>query len=158
MKKLKLLLIVLSFSGFLLAQENTSFNFRYNHLALSVKDVDRSAEFYMKVLKLPEILNRSKIEGVRWFVFADGLELHLISAIKQDVITNKALHLALTTSNLDDFIKTLNTMKIAYSDWPGNPQKINIRADGIKQVFFQDPDGYWIEVNSIASTPAEEKK
>ncbi len=158
MKKLNFLLIALSFSGFLLAQENTSFNFRYNHLALSVKDVDRSAEFYMKVLKLPEILNRSKIEGVRWFVFADGLELHLISAIKQDVITNKALHLALTTSNLDDFIKMLDTMQIAYSDWPGNPQKVNIRADGIKQVFFQDPDGYWIEVNSIANTPAEEKK
>lgn len=158
MKKLKLLLVALSLSGFLLAQENTSFNFRYNHLALSVKDVDRSAEFYMKVLKLPEILNRSKIEGVRWFVFADGLELHLISAIKQDVITNKALHLALTTSNLDDFVKTLNTMKIAYSDWPGNPQKINIRADGIKQVFFQDPDGYWIEVNSIAGATAVEKK
>ena len=155
MKRLNLLLIALSFSGFLLAQESTSFNFRYNHLALSVKDVDRSAEFYMKVLKLPEILNRSKIEGVRWFVFADGLELHLISVIKQDVVTNKALHLALTTSNLDDFIKTLNAMKIAYSDWPGNPQKVNIRADGIKQVFFQDPDGYWIEVNSIA---AEEKK
>jgi lactoylglutathione lyase len=158
MKKLNLLLVALSFAGFLFAQESTSFNFRYNHLALSVKDVDRSAEFYMKVLKLPEILNRSKIEGVRWFVFADGLELHLISAIKQDVVTNKALHLALTTSNLDDFIKTLNTMKIAYSDWPGNPQKVNIRADGIKQVFFQDPDGYWIEVNSIAGTPAEEKE
>ena len=158
MKKLNFLLIALSFSGFLLAQENTSFNFRYNHLALSVKDVDRSAEFYMRVLKLPEILNRSKIEGVRWFVFADGLELHLISAIKQEVITNKALHLALTTSNLEDFIKMLDTMQIAYSDWPGNPQKVNIRADGIKQVFFQDPDGYWIEVNSIADTPAEEKK
>jgi lactoylglutathione lyase len=158
MKKLNLLLVALSFAGLLFAQESTSFNFRYNHLALSVKDVDRSAEFYMKVLKLPEILNRSKIEGVRWFVFADGLELHLISAIKQDVVTNKALHLALTTSNLDDFIKTLNTMKIAYSDWPGNPQKVNIRADGIKQVFFQDPDGYWIEVNSIAGTPAEEKE
>jgi lactoylglutathione lyase len=157
MKKLKLVLVALSLSGFLLAQENTSFNFRYNHLALSVKDVDRSAEFYMKVLKLPEILNRSKIEGVRWFVFADGLELHLISGIKKEVITNKALHLALTTSDLDDFVKTLNTMKIAYSDWPGNPQKINIRADGIKQVFFQDPDGYWIEVNSIANA-SEEKK
>jgi lactoylglutathione lyase len=158
MKRLNLLLIALSFSGFLWAQQSASFNFRYNHLALSVKDVDRSAEFYMKVLKLPEILNRSKIEGVRWFVFADGLELHLISAIKQDVVTNKALHLALTTAKLDDFIKTLNTMKIAYSDWPGNPQKVNIRADGIKQVFFQDPDGYWIEVNSIAESPAKEKK
>lgn len=158
MKKLNLLLGAILCSGFLFAQESTSFNFRYNHLALSVKDVDRSAEFYMKVLKLPEILNRSKIEGVRWFVFADGLELHLISAIKEEVITNKALHLALTTSNLNDFVKMLTAMQIAYSDWPGNPQKINIRADGIKQVFFQDPDGYWIEVNSIASAPAEEKK
>ena len=136
MKRLNLLLIALSFSAFLWAQQSPSFNFRYNHLALSVKDVNPSAEFYMKVLKLPEILNRSKIEGVRWFVFADGLELHLISAIKQHVVTNKALHLALTTAKLDDFINALNTMKIAYSDWPGNPQKVNIRADGIKQVFF----------------------
>ena len=39
-------------------------------------------------------------------------------------------------------------MKLVYSDWPGTPHKINIRADGIKQVFFQDGDGYWIEVNS----------
>jgi catechol 2,3-dioxygenase-like lactoylglutathione lyase family enzyme len=158
MKKLNLLLIALSSTGFLMAQGNPSFNFHYNHLALSVKDVDRSAEFYMKVLRLPEISNRSKIEGVRWFVFADGLELHLISTIKQDVIANKALHLALTTADLDDFVKTLNKLQIAYSDWPGNPQKVNIRADGIKQVFFQDPDGYWIEVNSIAGETGREKK
>ena len=44
---------------------------------------------------------------------------------------------------------TLDKMKIIYSDWPGNSNKINIRADGIKQIFFQDPDGYWIEVNSL---------
>lgn len=25
-----------------------------------------------------------------------------------------------------------------------------MRADGIKQVYFQDPDGYRIEVNSVA--------
>jgi lactoylglutathione lyase len=158
MKKLFLLFVTFSFSPFLLAQESTSFNFNFNHLALSVKDVDRSAEFYKNVMKLPEITNRSKIEGVRWFVFGDGLELHLISTIKENVTINKALHLALTTANLDDFIKTLNAMHIAYSDWPGNPQKINIRADGIKQVFFQDPDGYWLEVNSIISSSVEEQK
>jgi lactoylglutathione lyase len=64
------------------------------------------------------------------------------------VTINKAVHLALTTPNFDAFIKTLDSMKLAYSDWPGSPHKINIRADGIKQVFFQDRDGYWIEVNS----------
>ena len=41
-------------------------------------------------------------------------------------------------------------MNVTYSDWPGTPNTINIRADGIKQIFFQDPDGYWIEVNNVA--------
>ena len=158
MKKLNLLLIAFSFSGFVHAQENTSFHFSFNHLALSVRDVNRSAEFYRDVLKLSEIVNRSKIEGVRWFVFSDGLELHLISTIKENVTVNKAVHLALTTPDLNDFVKTLDTRRIRYSDWPGNPQKINIRADGVRQIFFQDPDGYWIEVNSIPSSAVEEKK
>ncbi len=46
-------------------------------------------------------------------------------------------------------------MKIAYSDWPGKPNTVNIRADGIKQIYFQDPDGYWLEVNNgYAATAA----
>ncbi|HEX6224668.1 MAG TPA: VOC family protein [Chryseolinea sp.] len=134
------------------AQETKSFQFRFNHLALSVTNVDRSAEFYQNVLKLQEIVNRSKIEGVRWFQFSDGLELHLISSIKEKVVLNKAVHLALTTSNLEEFVRTLDNRVIGYSDWPGNPQKINVRADGIKQIFFQDPDGYWLEVNSVIAT------
>ena len=40
-------------------------------------------------------------------------------------------------------------MKIKFSDWPGTPNTVNKRADGIKQIFFQDIDGYWIEVNSV---------
>jgi len=148
MRKILLLLIVLSFIECIQAQDTTSITFAFNHLALSVKDVDASADFYKKVLKLQEITNRSKFEGVRWFSIGEGKELHLISIIKENVIINKAVHLALTTPNFDAFIKTLDSMKLAYSDWPGTPHKINIRADGIKQVFFQDRDGYWIEVNS----------
>lgn len=40
-------------------------------------------------------------------------------------------------------------MNIACFVWPEISNKINIRADGIKQNFFQDPDGYWIEVDSV---------
>ena len=149
MRKTTLLIIALSFSGFLLAQDTTSFNFNFNHLALSVKDVDRSADFYKKVLKLQEITNRSKLEGVRWFSLGESKELHLISIVKENVTINKAVHLALTTPDFDDFVKTLDSINLAYSDWSGAPHKINIRADGIKQIFFQDPNGYWIEVNSI---------
>ena len=149
MKKLTVLIIAILFTVLLNAQDASSMNFSFNHLAISVTDVNRSAEFYKKVFGLQEITNRSKIEGVRWFSLNEGKELHLISAVKEPVTTNKAIHLALTTSVFDAFVKTVDAMKITYSDWPGTINKINIRADGIKQVFFQDPDGYWLEVNSI---------
>jgi len=148
MNKLLFLPLLLSLNGLMQAQD-TSFKFSVNHLALSVKDVNRSAEFYVKVLKLPEIVNRSKIEGVRWFLLGDGRELHLISVIKETVTINKALHLGLSTANFDNFMKYFKELKIPYSDWPGKPNTVNIRADGVKQIFFQDPDGYWIEINSV---------
>ena len=149
MKKIILFLIAVILTNLLWAQDSTTFSLTFNHLAISVKDVNRSSEFYKNILKLREIENRAKLEGVRWFSTEDGKELHLISIIKEPIVLNKAIHIAFTTSNFDAVIKTLNEMNITYSDWPGNLNKINIRADGIKQIFFQDPDGYWIEVNSV---------
>ena len=149
MKKIAQLCIAISLAALLHAQDSVSFKFSVNHLALSVKEVNRSAEFYIKVFNLPEITNRSKIEGIRWFVLGDGRELHLISVIKENVTINKALHLGLSTASFDNFVRRLDSLKIPYSDWPGKPNTVNIRADGIKQIFFQDPDGYWLEVNSL---------
>lgn len=149
MRKITLLIIALACTGFLWAQDTTTFNFNFNHLALSVKDVNRSAEFYKKVLQLQEITNRTKMEGIRWLSLGENKELHLISLVKENVAINKAVHLALTTQNFDAFIKQLEEMNIAYSDWPGTPHTVNKRADGVKQIYFQDPDGYWIEINNI---------
>jgi len=150
MKKIKLLALFLLVTHLMQAQKNNSFYLTFNHAALSVKNVNISADFYQNVLNLKEITNRTKMEGIRWFSLGDNKELHLISTIKENFTINKAIHLALSTPNFDDFIITLDKFNIMYSDWPGTAHKINIRADGIKQVFFQDPDGYWIEVNSVA--------
>ena len=145
-----ILFAIITFLTFsIYAQDSTGFKFSVDHLALSVKDVNRSADFYIKILKLPEITNRSKIEGIRWFVLGDGRELHLISVIKENITINKAVHLGLSSARFDDFVNLLSSFHIPYSDWPGKSNAVNIRADGIKQVFFQDPDGYWIEVNSL---------
>jgi lactoylglutathione lyase len=71
--------------------------------------------------------------------------------IKQPVSLNKAVHFALTTPGFDDFVENLRQEEIEYSNWVGEAQAITIRADGTRQIYLQDPDGYWIEVNSTAS-------
>ena len=129
MKKSIFLVFTLLVSGILLAQETNTFTF--NHLALSVKDVDQSSNFYKNVLNLVEITNRTKLENTCWLSIGEGKELHLISILKQPVIINKAVHLALTTANFDGFIKRLDELKITYSDWPGKINTVNKRADGI---------------------------
>ncbi|KAF0130275.1 MAG: hypothetical protein FD155_1575 [Bacteroidetes bacterium] len=149
MRKISFFIIALSFICFVKGQDTTSFNLIFNHLALSVVDIDRSVDFYKNVLNLSEITNRTKTEGVRWFSLGEDKELHLISIVKEKVTINKAVHVALTTSDFDNFVMKLERENIIYSDWPGTPNKINIRPDGIKQIFFQDPNGYWIEVNSV---------
>ena len=146
--KIKIVLfLTFSFFGIVQAQENYSFTF--NHLALSVKKLNESATFYKEILQLEEITNKTQMEGIRWFSLGEGKELHLLSVLQEPVTINEAVHIALTTSHFDAFLNTLETRNIQYSDWLGTPNKINIRADGIKQIFFQDPNGYWLEVNSV---------
>ena len=148
MKKIGLLLLFLLSCSPIWAQEATLFSLTLNHNAISVKDVNRSVLFYKNVLHLQEITNRTEKEGIRWMSLGDGKELHLISTIKEPVVINKAVHVAFTTPEFDNFINVLNEKKIIYSDWAGTLNKISLRADGIQQVYIQDPDGYWIEINS----------
>jgi len=149
MKKITLLFIVLLFTGSIWSQEANSFSFSFDHSALSVKNVNISAEFYKNVLKLEEITNRTKKVGIRWISLGGGKELHLISTIKGNITITKAVHMALKCANFDKFIQSLIDQNITYSDWDGTLNKVTIRADGIQQIYFQDPDGYWIEVNSV---------
>lgn len=145
----KLVLIFIALGSFAVIHSQETISFKFNHIALSVKDVDQSATFYKNVLQLQEITNRTKMDGIRWFSFGENKELHLVSVVKEPVIINKAVHFALNTANFDAFVNKLDAMKIDFSDWPGTRNKITIRADGNKQIYFQDPDGYWIEVNSV---------
>lgn len=123
-------------------------SFTFNHIALSVKDVDESVEFYQKVLQLKEIENTASNSKTRWLLFNEGKQIHLIPRPDSEIKINKAVHFALSTSDFDSFLTTLKELKIEYSDWLNTPNKDYIRKDGIKQVYFQDPNGYWIEVNN----------
>jgi catechol 2,3-dioxygenase-like lactoylglutathione lyase family enzyme len=148
MKKIAVFLIVFVITVTLSAQNTNSYALKLDHMALSVKDLDRSVDFYTNVLKLSEITNLTRKEGIRWVSLGDGKELHLVSTIKGPVTINKAVHLAFKSANFDELILALKALKITYSDWPGKLDTITVRADGIKQIYIQDPDGYWIEINS----------
>lgn len=149
MKTLYILVILLITSKGSFSQNESTFEVIFNHIALSVKDVDTAADFYKNTLKLEEITNRTKMEGIRWFSLGNGKELHLISVIKEPVTLNKAVHFALSTSNFDAFLKNIQNLEIPYSDWMGESNKVTLRADGIQQIYIQDLDGYWIEINSV---------
>jgi len=124
-----------------------TFTFSFNHIALSVKDVDKSVQFYQKVLQLEEIENTASDSNTRWLSLNEGKQLHLIPRPNSEIKINKAVHFALSTSDLDSLIDNLNNLKIEFSDWHDVPNKIYVRKDGIKQIYFQDPNGYWIELN-----------
>lgn len=121
--------------------------FLFNHIALSVKDVNQSVDFYQKVLQLIEIQNTASNSKTRWLSLGEGKQLHLIPRPDSEIKINKAVHFALATKDINTFIEHLETLKIEYSDWRDTPNKDYIRKDGIRQVYFKDPNGYWIEIN-----------
>lgn len=124
------------------------FTFSFNHIALSVKDVAKAVAFYQKILKFKEIPNTASNSKTRWLSMGNGTQLHLIYRPDATIKTNKAVHFALATPNFKAVIKHLEALGIAYSDWRDTPKKDYVRNDGIQQLYFQDLDGYWIEINN----------
>lgn len=122
--------------------------FSFNHIALSVKDVTQSVNFYQKVFDFEEIENTASDSKTRWLSLNEGKHLHLIPRPNAEIKLNKAIHFALATPDIQSFIQHLEALLINYSDWIDSPNKDYIRKDGIIQVYFQDPNGYWVEVNN----------
>lgn len=123
------------------------FNLTFDHYTIKVKNLDTSANFYKKVLGLKEIENRTKKDYIRWFSIGNGSELHIVEGNTDRITTNVGIHLALRLKNFDTFLSHLNRYNITQHNSKGIQDSITTRADGIRQVYFRDPDGYWIEVN-----------
>lgn len=122
--------------------------FQFNHIAVAVKNVNETIAFYQKVFGFDEIENTASNSKTRWLSIGNGKELHLIPRQKGNTSPIKEIHFALATPNIDLFVEHLCLLKIPYSDWHGATNKVHVRKDGIKQIYLQDPDNYWIEVNN----------
>lgn len=118
-----------------------------DHYAINVEDLNRSVDFYQKVFGLKEIKNGTELPHIRWFRLGSTQELHIIEVDSLDKKLPKGVHLALAVSDFDSFRKSLTTLNLPYSDWPGANNTISTRPDKVRQLYFEDPDGYWVEVN-----------
>ena len=125
----------------------STMKFTIDHYAINVSNLETSVSFYQEVFGLKEIANGTAKDHIRWFRLGDTQELHIIQVNALDKKIPKGVHLALAVSDFDRFRESLTKKKITYSDWPGKEQSISIRPDKVRQLYFQDPDGYWIEVN-----------
>jgi lactoylglutathione lyase len=120
---------------------------RINHIAFSVAHLEKSRLFYQEVIKLDTIPEPFHDGRHVWFSVSENAHLHLIQNPPPIVVPSKNTHLCFSVPDMNAFIKVLQNKKIAYEDWPGKPYSITKRADGIHQIYLQDPDGYWIEIN-----------
>lgn len=118
-----------------------------DHIALYVKNLDSSIAFYTKIFQLESDSQPFKNLPVKWYKLSPGLQLHLIQGAKKNVEVPELSHICFSVKSLTDFITILEQNRIPYDDSQGNKNTIQHRPDGVNQIFIQDPDGYWIEVN-----------
>jgi lactoylglutathione lyase len=119
----------------------------FNHLTVYVVNLDKSTSFYKDVMQLEIIPEPFKDGKHTWFKIAQHSQLHVVSGATAIVPHDINIHLAFTVASLPDFMKHLDQQQVKYGNWKQDSKTPQLRPDGIKQIYLQDPDGYWIEVN-----------
>lgn len=120
---------------------------RLNHIAVYVYDLEKSTEFYRQIVGLDTIPEPFHDGRHTWFSIGDKSHLHLIKGAKSGLSYDKNSHLCFTVPSVEKFIPVLDKNNVEYENWAGEKKSITNRVDGVKQIYFKDPDGYWIEIN-----------
>ena len=118
----------------------------FDHTTVYVRDVAKSVEFYGKVLGLERIPDPFKDDKHVWFRAGAHSQLHIVGGATQATPHEIEVHCAFRVTSLDEFRAKLDRLGVAYRNLNGGG-KMSVRTDGVHQIYFQDPDGYWIEVN-----------
>jgi catechol 2,3-dioxygenase-like lactoylglutathione lyase family enzyme len=124
-----------------------------DHVALLVKDVERSLRFYVQVLGMEEHPRPSSFNFPGAWLRKGSAELHLIGEDEpgrvaqvqpggyspEELSIGHATHIAFEVTDLEGTRKHLLTHDISIV---GGPRP---RGDGVMQMYVCDPDGYIVE-------------
>lgn len=120
-----------------------------NHIAVVTRNVERSIKFYRDVLGFREVERPNFTFAGAW-MFNYGLMIHIIESDAAGrpggEIQTRAAHIALHADDLDAVERLLKEHDVAY-------RKSEVPGRSVKQLFFQDPDGFHIEVGKYPPLP-----
>lgn len=146
MKKITLVLTLLHCCAIgLFAQNKTQATI--NHVALYVVNINASSAFYKNIIGLDTIPEPFHDGRHCWLKIGNNIAMHLIAGadIKKEYYKNN--HLCFSVASVTAFTKSLEKNKLNWEDGTGKVRSITTRVDGVHQLWLQDPDGYWIEIN-----------
>ena len=157
------------FSGCLAASDHPPLVTAVDSIGLTVSDLDRSVEFYSRVLSFEKV-SETEVDGpeyehleglfglrmrtARLRLGGEFIELteFLAPRGRPAPVDTKAndrwfQHIAIITSDMDRAYKWLRTNKVQHAS--SGPQRLpdwNKSAGGIQAFYFRDPDGHFLEV------------
>jgi len=143
-----IILPFIAFFGIILSVQSQN-NLKYDHQALPVNDLKITGDFYRDILGFKDIptLVGTKYTH-RWLANYEGKEIHLIFSNEKIQKTPKQIHMAFSPLNFDKFIDHLKMNNVVFTNYKLKAGVVQVRNDGIKQLWIRDPQGYWIEINS----------
>ena len=117
------------------------------HVALYCRDVDRSADFYTRVLGMTRLFTQSKPDGSLWYIYlhaGSGTFLELFPLENAQASSGgPALGVAHICLAVDDIERSVR--RVSDAGWPlESPPKLGL--DGNRQAWLVDPDGVRIEL------------
>lgn len=118
-----------------------------NHVAIYVVNAKTSANFYQQVIGLDTIPEPFHDGKHFWLSIGPGVSMHIIEGAEKKKEYYKNQHTCFSVASVESFVEMLKKKKIPFEDRDGKKSAVTIRVDGVKQLWLQDPDGYWVEVN-----------
>ncbi len=123
------------------------------HVAIQAADIDRSATFYHEAFGLRVI--PTPLKNRRWLDLGNGLALHILDGRTALKPSNRNEHLALHVDDLATVTAWLDQRHLVWTDLAGTQRTMQLRFDGVRQIYVQDPDGYWLEIGDSRGVPAK---
>ncbi|WP_394647997.1 VOC family protein [uncultured Sphingomonas sp.] len=123
------------------------------HVAIQASDIDRSATFYHEAFGLQLI--KQPLPNRRWIDLGNGFAMHILDGRTTPKPSNIAEHVAIHVDDLASVTAWLDAHKRPWTDLAGKPRTMQTRFDGVRQIYTQDPDGYWLEVSDSRGVAAK---